>query len=83
MKFSLQLSRVVTEERDKKKFEELGFGFQLFDKSHWPYNTELKKSRYISINSPEVEFETLEDLKKFTEKVGEVIVRSDNVIEIL
>jgi hypothetical protein len=83
MKFSLQLSRMVTEEKDKKKFENLGFHFQVFDKSSWPYNTNLRKDRYVSINSPEVHFEDLKDLKKFLEKVGEAILRDDNVIEII
>lgn len=83
MIFYLQLSRMVIEEKDKKKFEELGFQFQFFDKTSWPYNTNLRKSRYISINTPEIRFEDLKGFKKFIEKVGEIIIRDDNVIEIL
>ena len=82
MNFSLQLSRMVSEEKDKKKLEELGFKFDFFDKSSWPYSIELKKTRYISINSPQIYFDTLEDLKKFVKKMGEVVIRDDNVIEI-
>ena len=83
MKFSIQLSRMVTDEKDKKKFEELGFQFQFFDKTPWPYNAELKKSRYISIKSPDIYFKDLLDLKNFIDKVGEIIIRNDNVIEII
>lgn len=83
MNFFLQLSRMVTEEKDKKKLEELGFHFQLFDYTSWPYSKDLKKPRYVSTNTPLVYFKTLEDLKLFAEKVGEVIIRDDQILEIL
>lgn len=83
MNFFLRLSRMVIEESDKKKLEQLGFHFQLFDYTSWPYSKDLKKARYVSTNSPLVCFKTLEDLKIFAEKIGEVIIRDDQILEIL
>ena len=83
MTFKLQLSRMVTDEKDRLRLEKMGFNFSLYDYTKWPFNKDLKKARFVSTNNPEINFDTLEDLVEFCKQNGEIIFRGDKVLEIL
>ena len=81
MRFNIETSGNIYSDKDKQRLEKLGFGFtRCIDEKYWLIDDERKV--FIEINS-------LEELIKFQEEWGEIIIRdgdkkdnSEKVIEI-
>ncbi len=74
MTFTLSTSAYFYCDSDiKKDLEEIGFTFK---------KTELKDKEYYIQGSPEIEIDSLDELIKFSNKFGNIIINSYGTIEI-